>query len=121
MRASVSPLAALSAVLLLGAALDGLSLLRQTTATQALSRPPPLLRPDVNRDPERLLRLLPRIGPARARAIVAWRERDGPFAALDELRAVHGIGPVTVADLRPWAKAGSGRAEAGAALREGAR
>jgi DNA uptake protein ComE-like DNA-binding protein len=108
MRASVTPLAALSAVLLLGPALDCVALLRQPAAAQALSRPPPLLRPDVNRDPERLLRLLPRIGPARARAIVAHRERDGPFAGLDELRSVHGIGPVTVNDLRPWAKAGFG-------------
>lgn len=120
MRASVTPLVALSAALLLGAVLHGIALLRQAAGAQAPGRPPPVLRPDVNRAPERLLRLLPRIGPARARAIVARRERDGPFAGIDELRSVHGIGPVTVHDLRPWARAGA-RAGAGTGVRGAAR
>lgn len=42
--------------------------------------------------PEELQRL-PGIGPAKARAIVAYREAHGPFATLDSLLQVPGIGP----------------------------
>ena len=38
------------------------------------------------------LETLPSIGPARARAIIAYREENGPFAAVDEITAVSGIG-----------------------------
>lgn len=38
------------------------------------------------------LETLPSIGPARARAIVAFREENGPFAAVEEITAVSGIG-----------------------------
>ena len=106
-RTPRTPLSALSAALVLGIVVHGAGLLRQASAAQVLAIPPAALRPDVNRAPERLLRLLPRIGPARARAIVTRRERDGPFAAVEDLRSVHGIGPVTVEGLRPWARAGT--------------
>jgi competence protein ComEA len=51
---------------------------------------------------------LPGIGPARARAIVAWRERHGPFRSAGELAAVPGIGPDLAARL--WLLAGAGAA-----------
>lgn len=38
------------------------------------------------------LETLPSIGPARARAIIAFREENGPFAAIEEITAVSGIG-----------------------------
>ncbi len=38
------------------------------------------------------LETLPSIGPARARAIIAHREENGPFAAVEEITAVSGIG-----------------------------
>ncbi len=38
------------------------------------------------------LETLPSIGPARARAIIAYREENGPFAAVEEITAVSGIG-----------------------------
>jgi competence protein ComEA len=38
------------------------------------------------------LEKLPSIGPTRARAIIAYREENGPFAAVDEVTAVSGIG-----------------------------
>ncbi len=38
------------------------------------------------------LETLPSIGPARARAIIAYREENGPFAAIEEITAVSGIG-----------------------------
>lgn len=42
------------------------------------------------------LERLPRVGPALAKRIVAWRERHGPFRGPDDLRHVRGIGPSTV-------------------------
>ncbi|NDY41942.1 ComEA family DNA-binding protein [Dissulfurirhabdus thermomarina] len=39
------------------------------------------------------LEQLPYIGPAKARAIVAERERHGPFTSVEDLRRVKGIGP----------------------------
>ncbi|MCD6128238.1 helix-hairpin-helix domain-containing protein [Candidatus Bipolaricaulota bacterium] len=44
---------------------------------------------------------LPGIGPALAQRIVAWREEHGPFASLDELLEVPGIGEELLATLRP--------------------
>ena len=38
------------------------------------------------------LESLPGIGPARARAIIAYRDQSGPFASIDEITAVSGIG-----------------------------
>ncbi|MHC4608346.1 MAG: ComEA family DNA-binding protein [Planctomycetota bacterium] len=72
----------------------------------ASPRLPPALVPDVNRAPEGVLMLLPRVGPARARAIVRERERGGPFASIADLERVRGLGPVTVAGLLPLATAG---------------
>ena len=43
---------------------------------------------------------LPFIGPYMAQQIVAFRERHGPFAAVDSLVLVPGIGPSTVAKVR---------------------
>ncbi|GAA0790559.1 ComEA family DNA-binding protein [Marinobacterium sediminicola] len=36
------------------------------------------------------------VGPAKAEAIVAYREANGPFVAVDQLSDVKGIGPATV-------------------------
>ena len=43
---------------------------------------------------------LPGVGPATAAAIVAERERNGPFASVDELDRVRGIGPAKLEALR---------------------
>lgn len=48
------------------------------------------------------LELLPGVGPKLAERIVAERMRRGGFRSLDELRAVKGVGPHTLARLRPW-------------------
>ena len=44
---------------------------------------------------------LPGVGPATARAIVASRERDGPFRAPEDLARVRGVGAVTVRRAAP--------------------
>jgi competence protein ComEA len=43
---------------------------------------------------------LPRIGPALAARIVAWREQNGRFTSVDDLLAVPGIGDKMLESLR---------------------
>ena len=47
---------------------------------------------------------LNRIGRTLARRIVEDREQNGPFANIDDLQRVKGIGPKTVEAIRPWLK-----------------
>ncbi len=49
------------------------------------------------------LDLLPGIGPSLAAAIIAFRTEHGPFATLDALEMVPGIGPAKLSELRPRA------------------
>ena len=49
---------------------------------------------------------LPGIGPALADAIVEHRRRSGPFATVDELVEVSGIGPTKLEQIRPLATVG---------------
>jgi len=64
---------------------------------------------DVNAATAEQLTALPGIGPARAAAIVALRGERGGFRSLDELLDVKGIGPKTLARLRPYAAVGPRR------------
>lgn len=57
---------------------------------------------DLNSSSANELARLPGIGPGRAAAIVAYRESHGPFASIEGLGAVAGIGSATIAKLRPW-------------------
>jgi competence protein ComEA len=45
---------------------------------------------------------LPDVGETTARRIVEYRQRNGPFQSLDDLRQVRGIGPKTMERLRPY-------------------
>ncbi len=45
---------------------------------------------------------LPRIGPALAQRIVAWRAEHGPFGAIERLDSVPGVGPRLVEAIRPF-------------------
>lgn len=47
------------------------------------------------------LETLPRVGPAMAARIIEWRESNGRFAAIDDLKQVTGIGEKTFAELKP--------------------
>jgi competence protein ComEA len=42
------------------------------------------------------------IGETLGRAIIADREQNGPFASVEELTRVPGIGPKKLAAIRPW-------------------
>ena len=55
---------------------------------------------DLNRATAEQLDVLPGIGPATAAAIVTYREQVGPFAAVDDLLNVPGIGPAKLDALR---------------------
>ena len=55
---------------------------------------------DINSADETLLQTLPGIGPAKAAAIVAFRETT-PFKTVDDLSEVDGIGDKTLEQLRP--------------------
>lgn len=48
------------------------------------------------------LQLLPRVGPALAKRIVEFREKNGPFKSTQELMRVSGIGEKTFALLSPY-------------------
>lgn len=55
---------------------------------------------DINRADAGQLDALPGVGPATAAAIVAERDRNGPFLTVDDLERVPGIGPAKLAGLR---------------------
>ena len=64
------------------------------------------------------------VGPAKAQAIVAAREKNGPFKSLDEVARVKGVGKKLVernrGNLRLDAKAGSGPSPSAAPAATGA-
>jgi competence ComEA-like helix-hairpin-helix protein len=62
---------------------------------------------DINSATKEELILLPGIGEAFAERIILYRDDHGPFAAVDGLRAVRGIGPATLAKIRPFVTAGT--------------
>ena len=55
---------------------------------------------DLNTATREQLDALPRIGPALADRIVAWREQNGRFTSVDDLGSVPGIGDKMLANLR---------------------
>ncbi len=55
---------------------------------------------DVNSASSVQLEELPGIGEVKARSIIQYREINGPFASVDELLAVRGIGPATLDAIR---------------------
>jgi competence protein ComEA len=55
---------------------------------------------DLNSATVEQLDALPGVGPATAAAIVAHRQANGPFASVDDLDQVHGIGPTKLEAMR---------------------
>ena len=66
---------------------------------------------DVNRADAEALTELPGIGPAKAAAIVAYREEHGPFSSLEELEKVSGISRRMIESWSGLAFAGTGDSE----------
>jgi competence protein ComEA len=78
--------------------------LRETARRAAsLARPlAPGERIDLDRADVTEITRLPRIGPALAQRIVAWRAEHGAFGSLARLDSVVGVGPRLLAALRLW-------------------
>jgi len=60
---------------------------------------------DINRADSNELQTLPGIGPSLAASIIAYRTREGPFARVDDLTNVPGIGPAKMRQLAPLVRA----------------
>jgi competence protein ComEA len=60
-----------------------------------------------NADAETLASSIDGVGESKARAIVEYREANGPFARVDDLANVKGIGSKTVANNRANLTAGN--------------
>ncbi|MEF8817783.1 MAG: helix-hairpin-helix domain-containing protein [Salinibacter sp.] len=79
-------------------------------STPPSSGPPQHPRPsasapiNVNTAPPSALEALPGIGPALSERIVTYRTTQRPFQQVDELKRVSGIGPKTLATLRPMVR-----------------
>ena len=56
---------------------------------------------DLNAADAAALESLPGVGPVTASSILAWRAANGSFTSVDQLVEVDGIGPATLARLRP--------------------
>lgn len=54
---------------------------------------------NINTATQSELEMLQGIGPAKARAIIEYREKNGPFVSTDDLKNVTGIGSSTVKQL----------------------
>src|SRR5207248_10603278 len=75
------------------------------TARMAARLARPLLpgeRVDLDRADVTEITRLPRIGPAFAQRIVAWRQQHGAFGSLARFDSVPGVGPKLIESLRPY-------------------
>ena len=102
----------LIALTLLGAVLLGAALCEAKPAARPAAKPPaaagtaPAAAPvagvvNINTATEEQLQLLPRIGPAKAKAIIKYRSR-AKFKAPWDLTQVKGIGRKSLRHLRPY-------------------
>lgn len=62
---------------------------------------------DLNAADAATLSLLPRIGPTLAARIVDDRRANGPFASVDDVARVRGVGPRTVENMRKYVVVGA--------------
>lgn len=71
---------------------------------------------DINVATKAQLQVLPNIGAAKASAIIAWRNANGPFSSISDLLLVEGIKPADYEAVKPYVKAGEVSTHPGAAL-----
>src|ERR687887_1954627 len=77
----------------------------QETARRAAQLSRPLMpgdRIDLDRADVSEITRLPRVGPALAQRIVAWRTEHGPFGSLARLDSVPGVGAKLLDAIRPF-------------------
>lgn len=74
----------------------------EASASQSRGRKPPPVPTNINTASETDLQRLPRVGPAIAARIVAYRHANGPFRRAEDIQEVKGIGPKTFDKLAPW-------------------
>lgn len=72
---------------------------------------------DINNADAATLESLPGIGESTAANIIAYRDSNGPFASIDQLDAVSGIGEKTMEKLRPLVTVSATAAAAAPATR----
>ena len=70
-----------------------------TTTAAATTEAPAYTKVNINTATAEELETLKGIGPAKARAIVAYRDANGPFSSVEELTNVSGIGEKTLANI----------------------
>lgn len=80
-------------------------------ALAALAAPLLLAAVNINSATAEELKALPGIGPSKAAAIVAYREQNGSFKSVDDLKNVKGIGEGILAKLREEATVGAKEAK----------
>ena len=75
-------------------------------ALQEMAQTPDSLLPgekiNINTAPVEDLQRLPGIGEKRAEDIAAWRQEQGPFASVEELAQISGIGPGTLSAIMDY-------------------
>lgn len=75
------------------------SLLALSALLPVFAHAAPLI--NINTADATLLDTLPGIGPSKATAIIEYRNANGPFARIEDIQNVSGIGPSTYADIAP--------------------
>ncbi|MDD5387917.1 MAG: helix-hairpin-helix domain-containing protein [Gallionellaceae bacterium] len=68
---------------------------------------------DINSATQSELEAVKGIGPAKAKAIMEYRQKNGPFKNIDALTDVKGFGKASVAKLKGELTAGTAKPEAG--------
>lgn len=72
-----------------------------TSETTAPDASQPVGSVNINSASQAELETLPGIGPSKAKAIIDYRLKNGPFIRIEDLDKVSGIGPKTLETLRP--------------------
>ena len=74
------------------------ALTEEEAATMAAAKPDGLVH--INMADEKALEALPGIGPVMAKRIVEYRQENGPFSSVEDLKKVRGIGEVKFSRLK---------------------
>ncbi len=109
----IRTLAALAAVVCLGAFVAPPTVAAQTTSIAAAAKPPVGPMVNINTADAAGLATLPGIGAKTADLILAYRKENGPFKKIEELMNVRGIGEKSFLKLRAQVTVSSSKTEPG--------